>query len=160
MMNNNVKMVCFDMDGTIADLYAVENWLPMLRAFDPTPYEVAEPMWDMVELASLLTQVQAVGIEVRIITWLSKDSNAEYDKAVRTAKREWLEAQGFPFDHFHGVQYGATKADSIRKYLAEDETAILFDDNAQVRNGWHMGEAIDPVECDILEVLRGLVAEG
>ena len=159
MMNNNVKMVCFDMDGTIADLYAVENWLPMLRAFDPTPYEVAEPMWDMVELASLLTQVQAVGIEVRIITWLSKDSNAEYDKAVRTAKREWLEAQGFPFDHFHGVQYGATKADSIRRYLAEDETAILFDDNAKVRQGWHMGEAIDPVECDILEVLRGLVAE-
>jgi hypothetical protein len=160
MMNNNVKMVCFDMDGTIADLYAVENWLPMLRAFDPTPYAIAEPMWDMAELASLLTQVQAIGIEVRIITWLSKDSNAEYDKAVRTAKREWLEAQGFPFDHFHGVQYGATKADSIRRYLADDETAILFDDNAQVRNGWHMGEAIDPVECDILEVLRGLVAEG
>lgn len=159
MMNNNVKMVCFDMDGTIADLYAVENWLPMLRAFDPTPYAVAEPMWDMAELASLLTQVQAIGIEVRIITWLSKDSNAEYDKAVRTAKREWLEAQSFPFDHFHGVQYGATKADSIRRYLGEDETAILFDDNAQVRNGWHMGEAIDPVECDILEVLRGLVAE-
>jgi hypothetical protein len=159
MMNNNVKMVCFDMDGTIADLYAVENWLPMLRAFDPTPYAIAEPMWDMAELASLLTQVQAIGIEVRIITWLSKDSNAEYDKAVRTAKRDWLEAQGFPFDHFHGVQYGATKADSIRRYLADDETAILFDDNAQVRNGWHMGEAIDPVECDILEVLRGLVAE-
>ena len=155
----NIKMICFDMDGTIADLYAVENWLPMLRAYDPTPYAVAEPMWDMVELASLLRQCQGFGIEIRIITWLSKDSNAEYDKAVRTAKREWLEAQGFPFDHFHGVQYGATKADSIRRYLAEDKTAILFDDNAKVRQGWHMGEAIDPVECDILEVLRGLVAE-
>ena len=152
-------MICFDMDGTIADLYAVENWLPMLRAYDPTPYAVAEPMWDMVELASLLRQCQGFGIEIRIITWLSKDSTAEYDRAVRDAKREWLEAQGFPFDHFHGVQYGATKADSIRRYLAEDETAILFDDNAKVRQGWHMGEAIDPVECDILEVLRGLVAE-
>ena len=44
MMNFNTtpKMICFDMDGTIADLYAVENWLPMLRAFDPTPYEVAD----------------------------------------------------------------------------------------------------------------------
>ena len=155
----NIKMICFDMDGTIADLYAVENWLPMLRAFDPTPYAVAEPMWDMAALASLLTQCQAIGIEIRIITWLSKDSNPAYDKAVREAKREWLEAQGFPFDHFHGVQYGATKADSIRKYLGENETAILFDDNAKVRQGWHMGEAIDPVECDILEVLRGLVAE-
>ena len=153
----NIKMICFDMDGTIADLYAVENWLPMLRAYDPTPYAVAEPMWDMVELASLLRQCQTIGIEIRIITWLSKESTAEYDRAVREAKREWLEAQGFPFDHFHGVKYGATKADSIRRYLAEDETAILFDDNAKVRQGWHMGEAIDPIETDILDFLRGLV---
>ena len=159
MMNFNTtpKMICFDMDGTIADLYAVENWLPMLRAYDPTPYKVAEPMWDMVELANLLTQCQSIGIEIRIITWLSKESTPDYDRAVREAKREWLEAQGFPFDHFHGVKYGATKADSIRRYLAEDETAILFDDNANVRKGWTMGEAIDPIETDILDFLRGLV---
>ena len=155
----NIKMICFDMDGTIADLYAVENWLPMLRAFDPTPYEVAEPMWEMAELANLLRKCQTIGIEVRIITWLSKDSNPDYDRAVREAKRNWLAEMDFPFDHFHGVQYGATKADSIRRYLAEDETAILFDDNAKVRNGWHMGEAIDPTTTDILEVLRNLVAE-
>lgn len=155
----NVKMICFDMDGTIADLYAVQNWLPMLRAFDPTPYAVAEPMWDMVRLADLLHLAQAQGIEIRVITWLSKDSNPEYDRAVRTAKREWLEAQGFPFDHFHGVAYGATKADSIRKYLAENETAILFDDNAKVRNGWHMGEAVDPTEVNILDYLGDILAQ-
>ena len=153
----NVKMICFDMDGTIADLYAVQNWLPMLRAFDPTPYAVAEPMWDMAKLADLLHLAQAQGIEIRIITWLSKDSNPEYDRAVREAKREWLEAQGFPFDHFHGVKYGATKADSVRKYLGEDESAILFDDNAKVRAGWHLGTAVNPTDCDILEVLRNLV---
>ena len=153
----NVKMICFDMDGTIADLYAVQNWLPMLRAFDPPPYAVAEPMWDMAKLADLLRLAQAQGIEIRVITWLSKDSNPEYDRAVREAKREWLEAQGFPFDHFHGVKYGATKADSVRKYLGEDESAILFDDNAKVRAGWHLGTAVNPTDCDILEVLRNLV---
>mgnify|MGYP003560240319 CR=1 FL=1 len=26
-----VKMVCFDMDGTIADLYGVDNWLEYLE---------------------------------------------------------------------------------------------------------------------------------
>lgn len=155
----NVKMICFDMDGTIADLYAVQNWLPMLRAFDPTPYAVAEPMWDMARLADLLHLAQAQGIEIRVITWLSKESTPEYDRAVRTAKREWLEAQGFPFDHFHGVAYGATKADSIRKYLAENETAILFDDNAKVRNGWHMGEAVDPTEVNILDYLGDILAQ-
>ena len=142
------------MDGTIADLYGVPGWLEMLRAYDPTPYEIASPMWDMAELAELLTQAQTSGIEIRIITWLSKESTAEYDKAVREAKREWLMNQGFPFDHFHGVAYGATKADSIRRYLAEDETAILIDDNSKVRNGWHMGDTIDPTACNLLEVLR------
>ena len=152
-----LKMICFDMDGTFADLYGVPGWLEMLRAYDSTPYEIAPPMWDMVELARLLAQAQTSGIEIRIITWLSKESTAEYDKAVREAKREWLVNQGFPFDHFHGVAYGATKADSIRRYLAEDETAILIDDNFKVRNGWHMGDTIDPTACDLLEVLRNLL---
>ena len=153
----NVKMVCFDMDGTIADLYGVEGWLTDLRRYNAMPYRKANPMWDMAELADLLHQVQAIGIEVRIITWLSKETTADYDKAVRQAKRDWLEFYGFPYDHFHGVQYGATKADSIRKYLDEGETAILFDDNAKVRQGWHMGEAIDPTTTNIIEVLRNLL---
>ena len=153
----NVKMVCFDMDGTIADLYGVEGWLTDLRRYNAMPYRKAEPMWDMTELADLLRQVQAIGIEVRIITWLSKETTADYDRAVRQAKRDWLEFYGFPYDHFHGVQYGATKADSIRKYLDDGETAILFDDNAKVRQGWHMGEAIDPTTTDIIEVLRNLL---
>ncbi len=157
MMNNLPAMICFDMDGTIADLYGVENWLPMLREFDPTPYEVAEPMWQMAELAEVLNLLRAVGVEIRIITWLSKESNPQYDAEVREAKRNWLAEQNFPFDHFHGVQYGATKADSIRRYLPNGETAILIDDNAKVRNGWHMGEAIDPTACDIVEVLRNLL---
>ena len=36
-----IKEIVFDMDGTIADLYGVENWLPKLRAYDPTPYQTA-----------------------------------------------------------------------------------------------------------------------
>lgn len=150
-------MVCFDMDNTIADLYAVNGWEPMLRAEDPTPYQIAAPMWDMVELRQVLEMLQVVGIEIRIITWLSRQSTEEYKEATRTAKREWLEEQGFPYDFFHGVQYGATKADSVRRYLAEDETAILIDDNAKVREGWHLGETIDPTACDIIEILRSLL---
>ena len=151
------SIICFDMDGTIADLYAVNNWLNMLRAYDPTPYATAKPMWDMETLADVLNLLRAKGIEIHIITWLSKETTAEYDKAVRVAKREWLEKYGFPFDHFHGVRYGATKADSIRRTLPKGETAWLFDDNVDVRKGWHMGEAIDPTACDIIEMLRGLL---
>lgn len=152
-----VKMICFDMDGTIADLYAVSGWLEKLRAYDPTPYAEARPMWNMTELAEVLMQLQALGTEIRIITWLAKESTEEYKEEVRLAKREWLENCGFPFDNFHGVRYGATKADSVRKYLAENETAILIDDNAKVRNGWTLGETVDPTAIDIVEYIKGLL---
>ena len=82
----NLKMICFDMDGTVADLYGVDNWLYMLRNEIPTPYEVAKPMWDMVRLAELLHMAQAMGIEIRIITWLSMDSSELYKAQVREAK--------------------------------------------------------------------------
>ena len=149
-----IKMVCFDMDGTIADLYGVKGWLNDLRNENPRPYIEAKPMWDMRKLADAL---KALNVEIRIITWLSKDSSDEYKDAVRKAKLEWLKEQGFPFDKFHGVQYGATKADSVRKYLAEDETAILIDDNAKIRSGWTLGEAVDPTKVDIVKYLREMV---
>ena len=63
----------------------------------------------------------------------------------------------FPYNRFSAVQYGATKADSIRKALAPNETAWLIDDNAKVRKGWHMGEAIDPTNVDLLELLSSLL---
>ena len=152
-----IKMICFDMDGTIADLYGVKGWLEMLRNENPTPYEVAEPIWNAEALNAVLMALQAKGIEIRIVTWLSKDSTEEYKTATREAKREWLADNAFPYDHFHGVKYGATKADSIRKYLAEGETAILIDDNDKVRRGWHMGEAINPTTTNIIEYLAGLL---
>ena len=152
-----VKMICVDMDGTIADLYGVNGWLENLRNYNARPYREAAPMWDMAELANTLMALQEVGIEVRVITWLAKHTTPTYSEEVRVAKREWLEAYGFPYDNFHGVKFGTTKADSVRRYLAEDETAILIDDNAKVRNGWHLGETINPTTENIIEILRGLL---
>lgn len=149
--------IVFDMDGTIADLYAVENWEPRLRAEDASPYAEAVPMWDMEILNQLLEMLIAQGHEIIIVTWLSKNSTEEYKDAVREAKREWLAEQCFPYNRFHGVQYGATKADSIRKYMNPDEEAILIDDNAKVRNGWHLGRAIDPTDIDIIQFLESLL---
>ena len=156
-MSLNLKMLCFDMDGTIADLYKVKGWLKALREFNPTPYRVAEPMWDMDELALLLMEFQKMGIQINIITWFSKESNPSYDHQVRKAKIDWLRHYDFPFDHFYGVSYGVRKSDVIKQWLGENETAILIDDNLEVRKDWNVGATIDPTSCDILEVLRGLL---
>lgn len=151
------KYLCFDMDGTIADLYAVNGWLEQLRAYNPNPYRVAEPMWDMVELTNAIQAIQEIGIKIVIITWASKESTREYDKAVRQAKLDWLEEMGFPYDFFHCVKYGTTKANTIRKYMEIEETAILIDDNEKVRNGWSLGETVNPTDTDIIDFIRGLI---
>ena len=152
-----IKEIVFDMDGTIADLYGVENWLPKLRAYDPTPYQTAEPLVDMAELACLLRSLKNCGINVAVITWLSKEPNKQYDDEVRKAKRAWLKAYGFPFDTLRCVAYGTPKHKIEAARLAADEEALIFDDDARVRRDWDLGGAIDPTTTNILDVLREIL---
>ena len=79
------KMICFDMDGTIADLYGVEGWLAKLRAEDASPYRDAKPLYDMDELNLVLTALSNEGWEIRVISWLSKSGTPAYDMAVTEA---------------------------------------------------------------------------
>ena len=151
------KMICFDMDGTIANLYGVQGWLEMLENENPKPYEIAEPMWNMVELATTLKMLQVKGYEVRVITWLAKDSTEDYKEKTRQAKLEWLEKYNFPYDKFHGVAYGTTKANCIRKYLEINEQAILIDDNDKIRQGWTVGNTINPTTENIIDILKALL---
>jgi hypothetical protein len=151
------KMICFDMDGTIANLYGVNGWLEMIENENPQPYEIAEPMWDMVELATTLKMLQVKGYEVRVITWLAKDSTEDYKDKTRQAKLEWLKKYGFPYDKFHGVAYGTTKANCIRKYLEINEQAILIDDNDKIRQGWKVGKTINPTTENIIDILKALL---
>ena len=145
------ERIYFDMDGTIADLYADPNWLPKLRAYDPTPYANAKPLVNMSRLARYIHKAQANGYRVGIISWLSKESTAEYDRAVTLAKLEWLTAHlpSVQFDEIHIVAYGTPK----REVIAEQMGAILFDDEERNRNEWG-GFAYEPSQ--IFEILKGV----
>lgn len=149
-----IKMICFDMDGTIANLYGIQGWKDHLNNENPLPYSNAKPMWNMKKLNRILFKLQARGIEIRVVTWLSKDSTEQFKETTRKAKIEWLKKYRFPYDHFHGVQYGTTKADCVRKYLKENESAILIDDNDRVRLGWTLGETINPTTTNIIKALK------
>lgn len=152
-----IKMLCFDMDGTVADLYNYKNWLEKIRSDNPEPYEKAAPMWDMKKLTELLYKIQKKGIEVRIVTWLSMNSSEGFKQKTRQAKKKWLAAQGFPYDKFHGIQYGRTKADAVRKALAAEDEAILIDDNEKIRQGWSLGRTVDPQAIDLISWLEELL---
>ncbi len=150
MMN---RTLVFDMDGTIANLYGVENWLEDLRAYNPRTYRVAEPMYDMEVLKTILLALKAQGWKIVVTSWLSKESTREYDNLLRVEKREWIERVEFTADEIHIVKYGTTKANCTRKLGGFQ---VLVDDNAEVRKGWHLGDTINANE-NILEKLVDLL---
>lgn len=142
----------FDMDGTLVDLYGVENWLSMLRAEDTTPYEIAKPLVNFSQLARLLNKLIANGDEINIISWTSKNSSPEYNEAVAKAKREYL-AKHLPsvkFSNIFIVPYGTPKYTLAK--------GILFDDEDKNRYDWrtHRGtHSFD--ETDIIRILKALL---
>lgn len=147
------KVIVFDMDGTLADLYSIPNWLEMLRAYDATPYIAAKPLYDMAKLNQLISELKSAGWRIAVTSWLSKETTPAYDAAVRKAKIEWLAAHGFAFDEIHLVKYGTTKADCTRN---KAEYQILVDDNEKVRAGWHLGPTID-ANHNIMDALAALL---
>ena len=142
--------IFFDMDGTIADLYGVENWLDYLIASDALPYEIAKPLIRLNALARILNRLQKQGFKVGVISWLAKNSNTAYDEKVTRAKKEWLKNHlaSVNFDEIHIVKYGTPK-----QTFAKTENDILFDDEEKNRNDW-TGKAFDVNE--IIEILKGM----
>ena len=142
-----MQEIWFDMDGTIADLYGVENWLPQLINENTKPYEVASPMINMNSLARVLNRLQRKGYKIGIVSWTSKNASADYEKAIAKAKKQWLSKHlnSVKWDNVDVISYGTPK--NINR------TGILFDDEKPNRTNWN-GTAYD--EKNILEILKNL----
>lgn len=143
------KEIWFDMDGTIANLYAVEGWLDYLMKEDVFPYANAQTMLNFSLFARLLNRLQAQGWKIGIISWTSKCGSEMYNLAVEIAKRDWL-AKHLPsveWDEIKVVRYGTNK------YITCGG-GILFDDEEGNRKAWQ-DKAYEPVE--IIEILKNLL---
>lgn len=140
------KIINMDLDGTLADLYGVENWLDYLIKGDEYPYSAAKPLINMNVLARLLNKLQNRGYEINIISWLSKTSTPEYDEKVTKAKKDWLKKhlKSVNFDNLYIVPYGTPKHTL--------SNGILFDDEQKNRDNWGVG-AYDV--NNIIGVLKG-----
>ena len=137
--------IYFDMDGTIADLYGVENWLEDLLHEDSRPYRVARPLVDMRVLARLLNRLIRAGYSINIISWTSRSGSDTYNEEVRRVKIQWLEKhlRSVQFDNIEIIPYGTPK----ELY----GSGILFDDEEKNREAWGEGAYS---EKEIFEVLK------
>lgn len=151
----NEIRIYLDMDGTFADLYAVEGWLEMLQAYDATPYAKAKPMVHMATMARHINTLRKLGVKVGVISWLSKTATDEYNAEVEKVKRKWL-AKHLPsveFDEIHIIPYGTPK------YTVADMVGILVDDEERNRKEWVDNGGI-AVNAEYLLDLFRLIKEG
>ena len=138
-------VIALDMDGTLAGLYDVPNWLERLHHEDATPYEVAEPLCNMDALARTLKIARAEGHKVEIVSWNCKgDISTEYRRKVRKAKVHWLKQHGLldEVDAVHVVKHGTPKS------KVASGQGVLFDDETANRQEWNSsgrGIAFDAV---------------
>lgn len=149
MTNANLpKIINFDLDGTIADLYGVSDWLNDLINSKTRPYDVAKPLVNMNVLARMLNRLQRNGFTINIISWTSKSGTPEYNERVKDSKLKWLakHLKSVKFNNVYIVPYGTPK-----HTIAE---GILFDDEIGNRTAWGAG-AYDV--DNILGVLKAIV---
>lgn len=141
--------IYFDMDGTIADLYNVPDWLACLRNEDATPFKVAAPLVNMSAFARLLHSLQKNNVKIGIITWTSMHSSPAFHEAVAKEKMLWLKKHlpSVAWDEIHIIPYGTPKI----SVAEEPGVAVLFDDNEEIRNNWP-GFRFD--ETQILHILK------
>lgn len=129
--------VLLDMDGTIADTYAVPHWLEDLRAESVRPFLEAKPLIGESKLLSLFA-----GDNIVICTMLPKGValGTPYANACQQAKREWL-GKYFPnLTNILFMEYGQDK--SLGDF---SKNCLLIDDSDVIRsnfNGYTLNAAI------------------
>ena len=127
------KIINFDMDGTIADLYGVDGWLNDLINGDTRPYDIAKPLVNLSSLARILNKLQTKGYIINIISWTAKSGTAEYNERIKASKLKWLakHLKSVKFNNVYIVPYGTPKH--------EIASGILFDDEIGNRTAWGAG---------------------
>lgn len=141
-----VKMIWFDMDGTLANFYGVNGWLDDLMAENTRPYEIAKGI-NLAPIARQLRRLSKNGYKFGIVSWTSKGGSEKFNSEVAEVKKVWLKKHlpSVEFEQIVILPYGTPKS--------KVGNGILFDDEIGNRTEWK-GVAYD-VE-NIASTLRTL----
>lgn len=129
------KVVYFDMDGTLADLYKVDNVFKKLDNLIASPYIDALPIMNNIQM---LRKYKDNGYKVIILSCLSKITTDEFDKETIVCKDKWL-------NKYVGKEYIDKRLYIPYTKHKEDyvcENGILVDDDDVILSNWNKGLSV------------------
>lgn len=127
--------VYIDMDGTIADLYNMNDWLNGLRKEKEGVFINLDPLITQKELLKLFP---LDFYDLCIFSMTPKDASREYCAQVIKEKNLWLDR------YFPAIKKRIYRKYGDNKNLKNSQNAILVDDNKVIRKNFR-GLALDPV---------------
>lgn len=155
--------IFLDMDGVMADLYSVPQWLEKLRNEDYTPYLDAQPLNDPIILLKIIKMLKLNGYKFGVITWGSKNATKDFDRMTRLCKLAWLKRYGLLDEigrrNFHFLHYGTPKHNVTQDiYTSPHIPFYLVDDEEKNRKDWDSGRyiSLDPTENGLIDLLYQL----
>ena len=128
-------VVYLDMDGTIADLYGMKNWLEKLENEAKGLFLGCEPLVSEEELEYIFPSEM---YELRICSMTPKDASDEYCQVVIEEKNQWLDK------YFPNITRRVYMKYGNNKNLRNSRNHILVDDNETIRNTFK-GKAFAPL---------------
>ena len=127
------KKIYFDLDGTVYDLYNVENWLEKLRSETEKVFTEGNFLGNYDNFLSAICQLIGYGYSFGVISWLPMQASPEYEEVCRKEKIAWIN-NFLPFvTEINIVPYGIPKQNAIQKRAT---TMYLIDDSAEVCKMW------------------------
>lgn len=127
------KKIYFDLDGTVYDLYNVDNWLEKLRTEQDNVFLEGKFIGNYEKFLNCIQALTVLGYTFGVITWLPMQASPEYEEVCRQEKIKWINEK-MPFvSEINIYSYGIPKQDCIQKKAS---SMILIDDNLEVCKMW------------------------